>query len=502
MEIKSGGFTAPAGAQLGANYTLIVAAKKLTSDNTGVLFEGHQNGSSFAFSGTGTTKEVQSITSAGLSASGEQVDINRGANLGDSCHSHVYELIIYNSVLSATEIAKIESYLETKYGVVDGSNNYVSSTGSSTYDVTSYDNDIIGIGKECYFHQKQSESVDDSVKVYVSALAASNAANGGSVTNDISYLMLGHDGGLLKGTPTSNAEVPAPGTGNHLTANVYTVNSRLAREWKVTNTNFEDNYSIKLTVVDQTHISSFSDLCLLVDDDGTFTAGCEVYSDLDGITFTNGSIIIGGVSKDIIAKGATKFVTLGTKKPTSTLPVELFKFDVVKKEGYNLVSWITGAEINSAYFEVEKSVDGVNWETVKTVKAAGNSTSKINYSMIDDELCAEKCYYRLNQVDIDGANEYSEVKVVASSNESTTDLKLYPVPVTGVATVKFVANSTSMFILDIVSVTGAKVYEANVVCVEGENIFEINTSAYAPGMYYLMVRELGGELVNKISFVK
>jgi len=501
IEIKNGGFTAPSGAMLGTNYTIIAAAKRLPSDNTGRILDGDISGYDFGLSGTNTDKKVHVITSATLPASGVRVNINQGFTSVNKCHSHVYELIIYNSVLSPSEINIIKSYLETKWGVVNRSNNYLNSEGAATFDVAvapTYVNDIIGIGKECYFHQKQSESVDDSVKIYLSTLASTNLLNGGAVTNDASYLMLGHDNGLNKATAASNAEVPAAGA---LGTNGYVVNSRLAREWKVTNTNFTDNYTIKISVIDQSKITDFSDLCLLIDDDGDFT-NCNILAANEGITFESGSIVIKGLGVASIAAGATKFITIGTKKTTSTLPVELISFSASSKGEYNELTWVTGAEINNDYFSIQKSDDGVNWEQIGTEAGNGNSYSELTYSFQDYELCNNVCYYRLEQFDFDGKSKLSAAVVLEHVEKANINLNIYPNPVLLNTTVEFAAPSTGMYNMSIISVNGQSVYEAKVVCAEGENDFQIKTSQLAPGMYHLVIRDDTGELMDKVNFAK
>ena len=69
--------------------------------------------------------------------------------------------------------------------------------------------------------------------------------------------------------------------------------------------------------------------------------------------------------------------TIGTIDPINPLPVELTVFEAVLKNELIEVYWETASEINSDYFEVERSKDGVVWETVTQLNAAGNS-SKIN----------------------------------------------------------------------------------------------------------------------------
>ena len=270
------------------------------------------------------------------------------------------------------------------------------------------------------------------------------------------------------------------------------------------NTNFTDNYSIEIELIDQSTVTNLSDLCLLVDDDGDFTSGCRVYAAAEGITFAFGSIIIGGIGPGIIPPGGPKFVALGSKDPATALPVELTKFRAEQKEGFNLISWVTQTEVNSSHFIVQKSIDGLIWEEIDFVHAAGNSDTEIAYQVIDEQLCYDKCYYRLHQVDISGESNYSHVEIIENtqSDDRSTKLSIYPVPVNGRATVDFAADHTGMHRVEIYSGSGAIVYEANVVCVKGNNTFNLNTSTYAAGVYYLILKSVNGEVLNKVGFTK
>ncbi len=205
-------------------------------------------------------------------------------------------------------------------GILDwlDSTSYLSSAGVTTYDVSSYSNDIIGIGKECYFYQKQSEATDDSVKIFMSTLAASNDANVGTITNDVSYVMIGHDKGRLRATAAANAEKPA------------SVVNRLAREWKVTNTNFSDSYSIEIEW-DSVGAFDLSHMRLLVDDDGDFSNATVFAAGDAGLTFAIGSIIVGGIGIAHIPAGVTKFITLGSVDAATALPIELVDFSVTQE---------------------------------------------------------------------------------------------------------------------------------------------------------------------------
>jgi hypothetical protein len=57
----------------------------------------------------------------------------------------------------------------------------------------------------------------------------------------------------------------------------------------------------------------------------------------------------------------------------STLPVVLVDFSANVDIRIVTLNWTTASEVNNAYFEVLRSVDGVNYDMVANVKGAGNS---------------------------------------------------------------------------------------------------------------------------------
>jgi hypothetical protein len=92
-------------------------------------------------------------------------------------------------------------------------------------------------------------------------------------------------------------------------------------------------------------------------------------------------------------------------EPITTLPIELASFASVCGESGEEVTvrWSTSSEHNSSHFTVDRSIDGIDWEVLGTVNAAGNSTSNLNYELTDSDARDHAVvYYRLNQFDIDG----------------------------------------------------------------------------------------------------
>jgi len=94
------------------------------------------------------------------------------------------------------------------------------------------------------------------------------------------------------------------------------------------------------------------------------------------------------------------------------LLVELLEFNAVKDQSNVSLTWATASERNSAFFDVERSVDGLNFSPIGKVDAHQNSTNRIDYEMLDEAPLAGINYYRLKQVDLDGTFQYSDIKSV------------------------------------------------------------------------------------------
>ncbi len=171
-------------------------------------------------------------------------------------------------------------------------------------------------------------------------------------------------------------------------------------------------------------------------------------------------------------------------------PVELIQFDVKKYSEGNAVSWKTASEQNSAYFIVQRSVDGINFEDLGRVAAAGNSTAVLSYSFLDNTypLGAEVVYYRLRQVDIDATAHYSEIKTVRS-DQLTQAISLYPVPVKRGQNVFLNYNSASeeIIVVEIYDNPGKVVSSGQYTVLEGANSIELNTASLSSGLYHLRI---------------
>lgn len=178
----------------------------------------------------------------------------------------------------------------------------------------------------------------------------------------------------------------------------------------------------------------------------------------------------------------------------NALPVELVSFSGSCNVGEADLFWQTASEFNSYSFELEYSRDGIAWNTIYKIPAAGFSTELINYAHTHSDIIEGDNYYRLTQYDIDGASVvYENLIVNANCNEgSGASLRTYPNP----------SSQTFNILLDKQKIEGSALMrisdtKGHVVHLEslelssGMNIYKKSFNL-SSGIYYLTIESVNG----------
>ena len=100
------------------------------------------------------------------------------------------------------------------------------------------------------------------------------------------------------------------------------------------------------------------------------------------------------------------------------LPIGIVSFDAKKQGQNNIVFWSTITEENCDYYTLEKTLDGTSYEIVGKMNGGGNSSSLLEYSLVDYDVRKTLNYYRLKQTDTDGAEKISDI-VSVDNRENT-----------------------------------------------------------------------------------
>ena len=96
----------------------------------------------------------------------------------------------------------------------------------------------------------------------------------------------------------------------------------------------------------------------------------------------------------------------------SILPVELVGFSARLHGGKVALDWSTASEVNNQGFEVQRSTDFHDWTVLGFVPGHGTTDGLSDYFFDDHPLTTGTYYYRLRQMDTDGAFDYSPLRSV------------------------------------------------------------------------------------------
>lgn len=160
----------------------------------------------------------------------------------------------------------------------------------------------------------------------------------------------------------------------------------------------------------------------------------------------------------------------------SIVPIDLINFEASKSNDYVQLDWSTASEVNNAYFDIERSIDGRNFTLIDNVRGANNSNTLRNYTVFDKTPFTGLNYYRLKQVDFDGRFDYSKTEEVDFENSLTFDI--YPNPASDNI---FIQSSEAYESIEILNVLGKLVYQREAA---GSSV---SLHSLPSGIYYIRI---------------
>ncbi len=169
------------------------------------------------------------------------------------------------------------------------------------------------------------------------------------------------------------------------------------------------------------------------------------------------------------------------------LPVTLTDFTGTKITNGHQLNWTTATEVNTNYFNIERSGNnGATWQTIGQVAAQGNSTEKQTYNFLDRQPLT-KNLYRLQMVDFDGSSQYSSVVALEQSITGFQLKAAYPNPMGEQLTLELSNDNGETVDLSVVDIYGKTVYQQNLAASRETQTLAIQLPNLAPGLYYLQL---------------
>ncbi len=190
----------------------------------------------------------------------------------------------------------------------------------------------------------------------------------------------------------------------------------------------------------------------------------------------------------------------------SPLPVTLLNYTAKNTDNGVLNSWTTGSELNNDYFNIQHSIDGIDYKTIGKIAGSGTVNQTRNYEYVHRDPAAGNNYYRLTQTDFDGKFEIFDPIVVQIKLEKELPAfeltKVFPNPFVDQFTIelKCIAEESLTIYLD--NSLGNRIMELDKNTHYGYNEILINTNSdLTPGSYILTIMNKEG-LKESIRLIK
>ena len=199
--------------------------------------------------------------------------------------------------------------------------------------------------------------------------------------------------------------------------------------------------------------------------------------------------------------GGPKAYLLRLSEP---VPVELVSFAARLNLGSVELTWSTSTETNNQGFSIERKTSNAVWTEIGFVSGRGTTTEHSYYNFSDNNLSANKYYYRLKQIDFDGTFEYSNIVEVDVNSVMEYSLNQnYPNPFNPSTTIEFSIPEQGLVNLSVYNLIGEKVTTiVNEMMESGSHKLEFNATSLASGIYLVKMTSGSFSDVIKINLLK
>jgi len=181
---------------------------------------------------------------------------------------------------------------------------------------------------------------------------------------------------------------------------------------------------------------------------------------------------------------------------TSTLPLQILSFTAQKQNSNVILQWQTANEVNTNYFNIQRSSNGKDFTTIGNVGAT--DVSGVNNYTYTDLLTSNvspltNLYYRLQEIDKDGSSTYSNIATVSFTNQPS--ITISPNPAKG--TVYVTGNSIKY--ITIADNSGKTIISQ---AVNNQTHVAVNISNLAAGIYIVKVTDAQGNVQTEELMVQ
>jgi hypothetical protein len=175
------------------------------------------------------------------------------------------------------------------------------------------------------------------------------------------------------------------------------------------------------------------------------------------------------------------------------LPVQLTHFEALAIKNMVRLNWATVSEVNNSHFEVERSLDRLDWNTIGFVQGSINSHELIHYEFRDESPHEGANFYRLKQVDLNGESVFSQTVSVKLEEHLIKKAIVVYMSQTNQIMIKRNTgiNLRQNIQIELKDISGKCVVKDHLI--SGENQLVLNSEMLSPGLYLVGNSTIGYE---------
>jgi choice-of-anchor A domain-containing protein len=236
------------------------------------------------------------------------------------------------------------------------------------------------------------------------------------------------------------------------------------------------------------------------------------YNNTTNLTILNANLILGSIlapnaiitnaasgniTGQLIAKsfikpsaGELHIAKFNTTINTGVLAAKTITLSPVYYADQVNVNWQTINELNSNYFEAERSYDGVEFQTIGRLYATGLNGAIDAYTITDKSFNHNKdiLYYRIKAIDNNGTVSYSSIASVRINKEN--QVSVWPNPFTSTVVFYCTSGKTAPLSVCLIDNLGKQVKIQHYTVYKGVNSLTISDlQSIQPGNYYIVATD-------------
>ncbi len=202
-------------------------------------------------------------------------------------------------------------------------------------------------------------------------------------------------------------------------------------------------------------------------------------------------VILKSLQFELISPAAVDYLAIDNFvfENIATLPVEIISFDAISRDDAMRLYWSTVSEINNATFEIERKDVAGEFGTIGEIEGRGTSTTRQDYTFVDQSPQEGENIYRLKQVDFDGQFSYSQTLSVDYVSKERRIGEFYPNPSpSGIVNLDYLSLESEELSVSVLDIAGRIIHNEIFQVANGNNKLNLDLSSHAKGIFFV---ELG-----------